>query len=68
MDATSETSYSDPRRRVIKPPLREAGNPIHHGGNEMKMNSISLPPTNVERSKTVTVSTVSERSAGQEDG
>lgn len=35
--------YSDPCWRVIKPPLREAGNPIHHGGNEMKMNSVSFP-------------------------
>lgn len=41
MDATSEAGYSDPCRRVIKPPLREVGNLIHHGGNEMKMNSIS---------------------------
>lgn len=42
MDATSEAGNSDPRRRVIKPPLRAAGNPIHHGRNEMKMNSISF--------------------------
>lgn len=66
MDATSEAGYSDPCRRVIKPPLREVGNPIHHGGNEMKMNSISFPPTNAAHSKTA-ISAVSERSAGQED-
>lgn len=41
MDSTSEAGYSDPCRRVIKPPLREVGNPIYHGDNEMKMNSIS---------------------------
>lgn len=58
MDATSEAGYSDPRRRLIKPPLWEVGNPIHHGGNEMKMNSISLPPTNAARGKTSAVSAV----------
>lgn len=68
MDTTSEVGYSDPCRRVIKPPLREVGNPIYHGGNEMKMNSISFPPTNVVCSKTVAVFAVSEGSAGQEGG
>lgn len=46
MDATGEASHSDLCQRVIKPPLREASNPIHHGNNEMKMNSsISLSQT-----------------------
>lgn len=46
MDATGEASRSDLCQRVIKPPLREVSNPIHHGNNEMKMNSsISLSQT-----------------------
>lgn len=56
MDATSEASYSDPCRRVIKPPLREVGTPIHHGCNEMKMKSISFSLTNAVRGSTIAVS------------
>lgn len=49
MDATSDAGYSDLCRLVIKLPLREVGSPIHHSGNEMKMNSISLPSTRTRR-------------------
>lgn len=43
MDATGEASHSDLCQRVIKPPLREVSNLIHHDNNETKMNSsISL--------------------------
>lgn len=37
---------SDLCQWVIKPPLREAGDPIHHGNNETKMNSSILTPLN----------------------
>lgn len=45
MDATGEVGRSDLCQRVIKPPLREAGDPIHHGNNETEMNSsiLTLP-------------------------
>lgn len=66
IDTTSEGGYSDPRRRVIKPPLREVGNSIHHGGNEMKMNSIRFSLTNAACGSTVTVPPISGRSKGQE--
>lgn len=46
MDATGEAGRSDLCQRVIKPPLREAGDPIHHGNNETKMNSSILTPLN----------------------
>lgn len=43
MDATGEASHSDLCHRVIKPPLKEVSNLIHHDNNETKMNSsISL--------------------------
>lgn len=62
----SEGGYSDPRRRVIKPPLKEVGDSIHHGGNEMKMNSIRFSLTNAACGSTVAVPPVSGRSKGQE--
>lgn len=66
IDTTSEGGYSDPRRRVIKPPLREVGNSIHQGGNEMKMNSIRFSLTNAASGSTVTVPPASGRSKGHE--
>lgn len=39
MDATGEASHSDLCQRVIKSPLREVSNLIHHDNNETKMNS-----------------------------
>lgn len=42
MDVTGEAGRSDLCQRVIKSPLREAGDPIHHCNNETKMNSSIL--------------------------
>lgn len=51
MDATGEASRSDLCQRVIKPPLREVSNPIHHGNNETKMNSSIFAPPNTARAR-----------------